>query len=106
MEHTETVLFLYIFKVQNQQIKTGLRHSNTNAAFSYAALLPLFAKLWIPANLQDFVRCIPRSSTRMTAWSKQMLVRLAGAKTCCFMSQCKDTKNNLKCTSVNKCRNP
>lgn len=27
---------------------------NTSEAFSYAALLPLFAKLQIQANLQDF----------------------------------------------------
>lgn len=55
MEHigTKNIVY-YIFKIQNQQIKTRLKHLNTNAAFSYAALLPLFAKLQIPANLQDF----------------------------------------------------
>ena len=44
----------HIFKIQNQQIKTHLKHLITKAALSYAALLPLFAKLQIPANLQDF----------------------------------------------------
>lgn len=44
-------IIYYIFKIQNQQIKS---HLNTNEAFSYAALLPLFAKLQIQANLQDF----------------------------------------------------
>lgn len=55
MEHTGTNnIIYYVFKIQNQQMKTRLKHFNSNAAFSYAALLPLFAKLQIPANLQDF----------------------------------------------------
>lgn len=44
-------IIFYIFKMQNQEMKT---HLNTNEAFSYAVLLPLFAKLQIQANLQDF----------------------------------------------------
>lgn len=44
-------IIYYIFKMQNQQMKTYL---NTNETFSYAAFLPLFAKLQIQANLQDF----------------------------------------------------
>lgn len=44
-------IIYYIFKMQNEQIKTLL---NTSKAFSYAAVLPLFAKFQIQANLQDF----------------------------------------------------
>lgn len=52
MEHTRmSNIIYYVFKIQIQQMKT---HLNTNEASSYAALLPLFAKLQIQANLQDF----------------------------------------------------
>lgn len=52
MEYTRmNSIICYMFKIQNQQITT---HLNTNEAFSYTALLPLFTKLHIQANLQDF----------------------------------------------------